>query len=320
MSLLEKYQTFLILLAVGLGLLLGQLPFIGHHAENLIIPCLVFMLYGLFLNIPLHQFKAAFRNIKFLGLSSILNFLWTPLLAWFLGWIFLADHPALWIGFIMLMVTPCTDWYLMFTGIAKGNVALSASILPVNLVLQVLLLPVYLMIFAGTIQTIPLATLTESVLVVLVIPFVLAHTTRFLLRNKESILNNKLGPFFSSAQIIFLCLAILAMFASQGSILVDNVGAIYVLILPVLLYFGINFIVGLLTGKLFRLPSADAISLNLTIVARNSPVALAIAVTAFPDQPLISLALVVGPLIELPVLAVITQGLLSLYHNKKQKA
>jgi hypothetical protein len=30
----------------------------------------------------------------------------------------------------MLMVTPCTDWYLIFTGIAKGNVALSTAILP----------------------------------------------------------------------------------------------------------------------------------------------------------------------------------------------
>ena len=30
------------------------------------------------------------------------------------GAIFLSDHPALWIGFIMLMVTPCTDWYRIY--------------------------------------------------------------------------------------------------------------------------------------------------------------------------------------------------------------
>ncbi len=44
----------------------------------------------------------------------------------------------------MLMVTPCTDWYLLFTGIARGNVPLSASILPMNLILQLALLPLYL--------------------------------------------------------------------------------------------------------------------------------------------------------------------------------
>ena len=44
----------------------------------------------------------------------------------------------------MLMVTPCTDWYLVFTGVAKGNVPLSTSILPINLILQILLLPIFL--------------------------------------------------------------------------------------------------------------------------------------------------------------------------------
>jgi arsenite transporter len=37
---------------------------------------------------------------------------------------------------------------------------------------------------------------------------------------------------------------------------------------------------------------------------------LAIALVAFPDKPLVAIALVVGPLIELPVLALISQVLL----------
>ncbi len=61
----------------------------------------------------------------------------------------------------------------------------------------------------------------------------------------------------------------------------------------------------------------DTISLSLKTLARNSPVALAIAVTAFPDEPLIALALVIEPLIELPVLASISQVLL-LIKKKKQ--
>lgn len=40
--------------------------------------------------------------------------------------------------------------------------------------------------------------------------------------------------------------------------------------------------------------------MTFTSLARNSPLSLAIAIAAFPDQPLISLALVIGPLIELP--------------------
>jgi len=317
MGILEKLQTFIIFFAVGLGLLLGQVNIIEQHADSLVIPFLFLMLYGLFLTIPLQQLKKAFLNIKFLGSSTIINFIWTPVLAWGLGSFFLSDYPALWIGFIMLMVTPCTDWYLAFTGIAKGNISLSTSILPVNLILQVVLLPVYLLIFAGTIETIQISTLIESILIVLVIPFTLAHLTRFLLRNREFMLNIKIIPFFANAQIFFLSLAIMAMFASQGSYLLDNLEVIYILIIPVLLFFVINYIVGRMIGRFLKFSYEDSVSLSMTIIARNSPVALAIAVTAFPNQPLIALALVIGPLIELPVLAIVSQILL--FTRKKYK-
>ncbi|MGY5342612.1 arsenic resistance protein [Paenibacillus glucanolyticus] len=310
MSLFEKLQTLIIMGAVGIGLLLGQLPAASGYAEYVIVPFLLLMLYGLFLTIPLRQLTQAFKNIRFLGSSTIINFIWTPLLAWVLGAVFLSDYPALWIGFIMLMVTPCTDWYLVFTSIAKGNVPLSTSVLPINLILQVLLLPLYLLLFAGTIETMRMTTIMESVLLVLVVPFTLAHLTRFLLREKKEVLDQKLVPFFAKAQIMFLSLAIVAMFASQGSYLLKNLEMIYILIVPILIYFTVNYVLGSLVGRMLRFSYEDSVSLHLTIIARNSPVALAIAVTAFPDQPLIALALVIGPLIELPVLAVVSQLLL----------
>lgn len=207
---IERLQTLVILLAVGLGIILGQISFIQAYAEYLIVPFLLLMLYGLFLAIPLHDLKNSFRNVKFSSTSLVINFIWTPVLAWALGALFLADHPALWIGLIMLMVTPCTDWYLVFTGIAKGNVALSTSILPVNLILQLLLLPVYMLLFAGVTGTVQMSVLIESILLVLLVPFALAGLTRFLSRrlNQEQILEKKLLPFFGNAQIIFLGLAL----------------------------------------------------------------------------------------------------------------
>jgi ACR3 family arsenite efflux pump ArsB len=312
LSLLEKFHTLIILLAVILGLILGHVPIIGGHANHFIVPFLFLMLFGLFLSIPIKDLKAAFLNGKFAVASLSINFLWTPVLAWGLGAVFLSDHPALWIGFIMLMVTPCTDWYLVFTGIAKGNVPLAASILPINLILQVLLLPIYLLLFAGVMETVKLSVLLESILIVLALPFLLANLTRFLLNktNKQKFLEEKLIAFFSTGQIIFLSLAIMAMFASQGRYLFENANVVYVLLIPVLLFFVFNFIFARIVSLLLKFSFEDSVSLNLTTLARNSPVSLAIAVTAFPDQPLIALALVIGPLIELPVLAIVSQLLL----------
>lgn len=309
MSLFEKLYTFIIFLAVMIGIGIGQVELIRANAESFILPILVAMLYITFLQIPIEDISNAFKNIKFTYTSVMINFVWTPILAWLLAMIFLGDNPALYIGFIMLMVTPCTDWYLIFTGIAKGNIALSAAILPLNLILQVILLPFYLLIFGGTTGVIEFSFLVESILIVLFIPLVLAYLTKMVLRNRQELRENLLSRF-SVLPIILLSLAIVAMFASQGQLLLNNLDLMWQISIPILLFFLINFFVGQKAGQLMKFPNSDRTSLSLTTLARNSPIALAIAMTAFPDQPLIALTLVIGPLLELPILAIITQILL----------
>lgn len=318
MNFMEKFQTFIILLAVGFGLLLGKFSIFTEHAEAFIVPFLLLMLYGLFLTIPLKGLKNAFRNIQFLSTEVVLNFLWTPLLAWGLGAIFLSEYPALWLGFILLLVTPCTDWYLIFTSIAKGNISLSTSVLPVNLILQVTLLPVYLLIFSGTMKTVGLTTVLESVVLVLLVPFILASLTRYLLKKRQEIMERKVIPLFASTQIVFLCLAIVSMFASQGSYLLNNLEVIWLMLIPLSLFYMINFFLAQTVGKIFKYNYEDTVSLSMTIIARNSPISLAIVLTAFPGQSLIALALIIGPLIELPVLALIAQGLLRIKGRNKE--
>ena len=317
MSNVEKFQTFIILLAVGAGLVLGQIEVIKGYAEYVIVPSLAAMLYGLFLSVPIKDLARAFKNRRFAFGSLAVNFLWTPVLAWVLGYFLLSDYPYLWIGFIMLMVTPCTDWYLIFTQIAKGNVALSTAILPINLILQLILLPLYLFLFSGVSDSIDPSGLWESILIVLVVPFLLAQLTRskILNRNRRVSLNQRLMPFFSKAQLAFLCLAIAAMFATQGEYLLDNPEMLYLMLIPVITFFLINFFFSQMIGRLLKFSYPDRVSLSMTTLARNSPIALAIAVTAFPDQPLIALALIIGPLIELPILVLVSQSFL--YLKKK---
>lgn len=297
------------LLAIAVGFALGYFPVIASHAGMLIAPALILMLYGLFLAIPLRDLRNSFKNHKFALASLGINFIWVPLLGWAIGAIFLSEHVALRIGFIMLLVTPCTDWYVIFTGIAKGNVALTLSILPLNLVLQVVLLPVYLLVFTGISGGMDYQVLLESVVLVLLLPLILAQISKWLIP-----CNSQLGNFFFSIfprmQFFFLCLAITAMFASQGAYIAENPSVFLLLLPPVLTFFAVNFVVGRFVSRLIKFSHADSIAFSLTTLARNSPISLAIAVTAFPEEPLVALALVIGPLIELPVLALFSQVLL----------
>ena len=103
--------------------------------------------------------------------TVLINFMITPIVAFFLGQIFFASSIEIRIGLLMLLVTPCTDWYLVFTGLSRGNVGLNISILPINLILQIVLMPIYLFVFLGREIQIDTTDILQSVLIVLLIPF-----------------------------------------------------------------------------------------------------------------------------------------------------
>ena len=312
MSSVEKFQSLIILAAVFTGLALGQVAGVARQAGHFILPFLLVMLLGVFLHVPLRRIAGAFRHGRVTGLSLVINFIWNPIFAWLLGWLFLRDQPALWLGLILLMVTPCTDWYLVFTGVARGNVALGTALLPWNLLLQLILLPVYLLLLAGTLAPLPWQLLVESVVVVLLFPLLSAVALRrLIIRLKGNAwLEQVLLPGVQSGQILFLGLAITAMFASEGAVLLASPLVFLNLLPPILLFFGVNFGLIYLLARFFRLSYRDYAAFCCTTLARNSPIALAIALVAFPERPLIALALIIGPLIELPVLSVVAQLLL----------
>lgn len=312
MHYINKYQTIVILLAVIMGILLGHHEIMGDMAAGLIVPLLMVMLFGLFVQLDIGELQSSFSNVRFSLANIAINFLWTPIFAYALGSVFLSHEPVLWIGFVMLMVTPCTDWYLVFTGVAKGNVPLSTSVLPINLLLQVLLLPVYLYVFFGESGGVDLEPLLRGVIIVLVVPFALAMWAKKTIYRETSV-GERVVTFVGRSQVLFLALAVMAMFASEGRNMAENPHLIYALLLPVVVFFVATFFIALLVGQALKFGYADRVSLILTTMARNSPVALAIAVAAFPDRPLIALSLVIGPLIELPVLVLTAQMLLRMH-------
>lgn len=317
---INKFQSIVILGMVLLGIIIGQINIIHIYSEYLIMPALMLMLFLVFIQIPLKDITKSFKNLKFTLTAVCINFIWTPIIVFLLGKIFLNNNPALLIGFVMLMVTPCTDWYLIFTGIAKGNVALGASILPLNFILQLLLLPIYIFLIAGSSVKIDILNLTQSMVVSLFIPLILATLIRKFIIKRKGIdyFEEKITPKACDYQGYFLNLAIISMFASQGKILLKNPQVLLQLLLPVLLFFIINLVVGQVVGRKIKLTREDNIALSLTTLARNSPIALAIAVSAFPNEPLISLALIIGPLIELPVLFLVSKILLNI-NNTSEK-
>ncbi|WP_300345336.1 bile acid:sodium symporter [Nesterenkonia sp.] len=309
MNLVERLQSVFVAAAALTGLAVGLLTPVGEVGEYVVIPALLVMLVAIFVQVDATQVSEVRRAKSLVAASLVLNYLFTPAVAWALGAGLLGDQPDLRIGLLLLLMTPCTDWYLVFTGVAKGHTGIATALLPVNLVLQLLLLPVYVLLLGGEAAMVDPGTLAEAVLLMLLTPLVAAFLIRWVTRRtkgaqwQEQTLNRLAGRLV----VPLLCLAVFAMFAWQAPVVAEH-GTELVLLLPALAgFFIILPLVATVVSKLMGLPGAQRVTLTMVTTARNSPIALGIAVAAFPDRPLIAVALVVGPLIELPVLAVLAQ-------------
>ncbi len=304
MNLVEKLEPIVIFSAVLIGLLASNINAIAQNTSFLINLFLCLMIYGLFLEVNLTELKNSFKNVKFTLTSLIINFIWTPLFGYFIGSIFLNGNVDILIGFFMLILTPCTDWYLVFTKLAKGDLNLSLSILPLNLILQIVLLPIYLVIFFSSGNSIEYSQIIYSLLIVIIIPFITAQITKFALKSS---LKEKVTDIISNLEIWFLSLAVFCIFASQGTLLFENLNSVISIFIPLIIFFTTNTVIDLLLSEKINFTYSEYASLTITTLARNSPLALAIAITSFPSHELIAIALVIGPLIELPVLYIVSK-------------
>lgn len=321
MTTFEKFQPLFLLLSLVLGLVLSQFDWLSLNGQKIVVPSLSLMLTIVFLSIRLQNLGKTFSNYRFRALGLSINFLWTPLFAWLLGIIFLKGHPDLRIGFFMLLVTPCTDWYLVFTQLAGGKTSLAATLLPWHLLLQLFLLPLFLFIFLGKLVPIEWHVFVESIAFMLLIPFMISIFVRHLAVRfgHQDWLESKMIPAILPAQFIFLCLAISAIFASQGEAIIAHPEFTLLLFPPLLVFYIFNLVLSKKLSRIARLDERSSIGLIFSTIARNSPLALAIALTAFPDRPYIALVLVIGPLIEFPLMALFAK-LLKVKSEKIAKA
>lgn len=309
----DRAQLLILLGGVIVGLAMSRLtPDLTQAGYILIPPALIIVLYCVMVRIPLGEISAALGKIKPTSLVLAINFLLNPALAWVLGAIFLRHHPELWVGLVMYLVTPCTDWYLIFTQLARGDTALGVALVPWNLILQIVLLPVYLLMLTGWLIPVDLTALGESVALYFLLPLGLALLTRpWLVRWKgrvhfDRILQDRLNLWQLSA----LTVVIVLMFGSQGAVLMAQLPVFTLLVAPVLMFFALVGSLAQVMGRAARCSYPERALLTCTTAARNSPLALALAVGTFPQHPLIAAVIVIGPMIELPVLIIMSRLLL----------
>lgn len=309
-GLFDKLRSFILIGAVFLGLVVGKF-FLGfsQYSGLIVYVALIILLYSIMLGTPFGEIVRSFKNLRFMGLSWIANFVIIPIIAWILALFFLKYHTAVFIGFILYLVTPCTDWFLIFTSMAEGDVPLGLALMPTNLILQVVLIPVYLLLFAGKLIQFQFSAFIETLIIFIIFPFLLATATRWAHRKikNQKWTNTLFNTVLSPIQLFSLAIVIFAMFAGQTQIIIDNFNILSLVFIPIMVFFILSFINAQIFSKIFNLSYKECALFTCTTAARNSPLSLAIAFGIFPNNPLIQVAIIIGVIIELPILILVVK-------------
>ncbi|MDW8479636.1 MAG: hypothetical protein RML12_07150 [Xanthomonadales bacterium] len=160
---LERQQLWIHLGALVLGLLLGRVGGFGELATALLWPVLAALLLVTFAQIPLAHLREGLADRRFLAAMLGGQFLVIPLVVALLVGALPAD-PGLRLGVALVLLAPCTDWFVSFTWLGGGDAARALAVTPLTLLLQLALVPAWLgLILPGSLGSVGPAALASGI-------------------------------------------------------------------------------------------------------------------------------------------------------------
>lgn len=296
---LERYQAWIYLTAILIGLAIGRaFPEVTARWEVLLWPALGALLYATFTQVPLVHMARALGDRRFLTALLVGNFLIIPLVAGVLLFL-LPDNAAIKLGVLLVLLVPCTDWFISFTHLGRGDAGRAIAAAPVLLIAQLLLLPIYIWIFMGEVALdLAIGGHLLSAFVGLIIgPLIFAWLTEQVAERNQRVKRFAAGlgwlPVPVLAGVVFL------IAASQVSVVVDMGRVLWPVLAVFILYLLAAAIAGKLLSLSFRLNVSAARTLVFSLGTRNSFVMLPVALSLPEAWSAAVVVIVLQSLVEL---------------------
>ena len=280
---IQKHLIIVIPIVMVAGFLAG-LVMNPAPLKQLIMPLTFLMVYPMMINLQLKKVIEG-GDLKVQVVTQLLNFTVLPLIAFGIGKVAFPDFPYVALGLLLASLLPTSGMTISWTGMAKGNMAAAVKMTVFGLLIGSILTPIYIKFLMGTTIEIPMAKIFKQILMVVLLPLILGNLTqRGLIRRYGMAHYQKdLKPVFPPFSTLGVVGIVFVAMALKANSIAANPGQLLTLILPLLVLYGLNFLLSTLVGKFF-FNRGDAIALIYGTVMRNLSIALAIAMTAFGEE------------------------------------
>ena len=274
---LERHQVWGYVAAIlgGLGLGMNHPPAAGA-LENALWPLLGLLLYATFTQVPLGRPLRSLKDWRFITALLLGNFLILPLAVGGLMTL-LPLAPAVQLGVLLVLLVPCTDWFISFTHLGRGDTGRAMAATPLLLGMQLVALPAYLWLFLGEpwVRIAIGGPLLTAFVGLILAPLAAAWLTHRLARRHVQV--RRLVTGCGWLPVPLLAAVLFSVAATQVGNMA-GLGGVLVQVLPLFVaYLLLAALVGRSLGHGFALAPPAARTLTFSFATRNSFVVLPIA-------------------------------------------
>ncbi len=264
--------------------------FVGYNFETklysqLVLPVVFIMIYPMMINMSISHLKKVKGSVKPLVAALVLNFVYAPIIMYFLVTIFVPDIDLA-IALVFLAIAPASSMGLGYIGLAEGHMLSGSIIVTVAFLMSLIVYPLFGVYLAGAGHiSMPVEVLLQNLVLIIILPFVLGISTREYIERHHGVKKYRsVKSYFSTVTLTALFVLMFLIFASKAHLILQKYTIIFMIAPVALIFYPLTtYLIVHINKRLLNMEYGHHQAVVFTSVSKNVALTIAIFIAVFGE-------------------------------------